>query len=206
MKNSAAILLLALTLTACGKKDADATAAADPNAPNMEADLARTIAEQGDFYLTKTAADIPADLTWENGSDLPEFANPNAKKGGTFNYFITDFPRTLRTLGPDATGGIRPYLLDYVEPSFMKPHPNIPGGVYPELAESWAVDHAAKTLYIKIDPTARWSDGKPVTTADVVFTFYFVRSPLLRAPWYNDFYTKSFTNLIKFKRFDNSGN
>lgn len=186
--------LALLVLPGCGKKDS----AADPNAPDMEADLARTIAEQSDFYVTKTPADIPADLTWQDGADLPEFADPNAKKGGTFNYYIQDFPRTLRTIGPDATGGIRPYLLDYVETMFLNPHPNVPGAVYPGLADRWAVDHANKTVYIHIDPTARWSDGEPITTADVVFTFYFMRSPHLREPWYNDFYTRNFTQLIVF--------
>ena len=64
----------------------------------MEAELAKTIKEQSDFYVFKTPADLPAGLKWENGADLPEFANPNAKKGGTFNYFIPDFPRTIRTI------------------------------------------------------------------------------------------------------------
>lgn len=189
-------LLIPFFFTACGKKDD--TAAHDPNAPNMEADLARTIAEQSDFYLRKPVGEIPANLKWQDGSDLPEFADLNAKKGGTFNYYITDFPRTLRTLGPDATGGIRPYLLDYVESMFLNPHPNVPGGVYPGLADRYAVDHPNKTVYYHIDPAARWSDGVPITTADVEFTFYFMRSPHLRAPWYNDFYTKSFSNLIIF--------
>lgn len=194
----AATLLLSLLVTGCGRKDAAADAKADPNAPDMEADLARTIAAQSDFYQRKPIAELPANLTWQDGSELPEFADPNAKKGGTFNYYITDFPRTLRTIGPDATGGIRPYLLDYVEPFFLNPHPNIPGGVYPGLADRWAVDHANRTVYIHIDPAARWSDGVPITTADVEFTFYFMRSPHLREPWYNDFYTRYFQHLIIF--------
>lgn len=190
------LLLLPLLLAGCGKKDsADATAADDPNAPDMEADLAATLAAEPDFYLRKDISELPADLVWQDGSDLPEFADPNAIKGGSFNYYISDFPRTLRTLGPDATGGIRPYLLDYVEPMFLNPHPTVPGGVFPGSAESWAEDHANKTVYYKIDPHARWSDGVPLTTADVEFFFYFMRSPHLRAPWYNDFYKKNFVSL-----------
>jgi len=184
-------LLVPFLFTACGKKEDTAA-----NAPNMEADLAATVAAQSDFYLRKDIAEVPSDLTWEDGSNLPEFADLNAKKGGTFNYYITDFPRTLRTIGPDATGSIRAYLLDYVEPGFLNPHPNIPDGVFPGLADRWAVDHAHRTVYYHIDPAARWSDGKPLTTADIEFTFYFMRSTHLRAPWYNDFYTKSFTNLV----------
>ncbi len=187
-------LFLPLLLVGCGKKDADPNAI-DPDAPDMEAELAATIAEESDFYLRKDISELPADLVWQDGSEHPEFANPDAPKGGTLNYFLSDFPRTLRHLGPDATGGFRRYLLDYTQPMFLHPHPNIAGAVYPGLAESWAEDHANKTIYYRIDPNARWSDGNPVTTADVEFTFYFMRSPHLRAPWYNDFYKTNFVSV-----------
>ena len=190
-------LLLPLLLAACGKKE-PATAAVDPDAPNMEADLARTVAEQNDFYVRRDPSEIPAGLNWQDGSDLPEFADLNAKKGGTFFSKIEDFPRTLRPIGPDATGGIRPFLLDYVESYYLHPHPDLPGKFYPGLARSWAVDHPNRTIYVRLDPTARWSDGPPITTADVEFTFYFLRSPLLREPWYNEFYTTKFERLTIF--------
>ena len=200
---------LALALAGCGKKAATtaAPASAAPasatvvSSSMMETDLAKTLKEQADFYSFRTAADVPANLKWEDGSELPEFADLNAKKGGTFNFFISDFPRTLRTIGPDATGGIRPYLLDYTEVCFLHPHPNVPGAAYPGLVTQWATDSATKTVYYRIDPKARWSDGKPLTTDDVVFTFYFMRSPHLNEPWYNDFYTRNFRQLVVFDKY-----
>ena len=45
-------LFLPLLLVGCGKKDADPNAI-DPDAPDMEAELAATIAEESDFYLRK---------------------------------------------------------------------------------------------------------------------------------------------------------
>jgi microcin C transport system substrate-binding protein len=190
--------LAVLTLLAgCGKK---AAPVADANLPDMEADLARTLLEQRDFYVFKTPADLPANLPWQDGSDLPEFADPNAKKGGTFNYFIQDFPRTLRTIGPDATGGIREYLLDYTAVRMVQNHPNVPGRMFPGLARQWAVDPATKTVFMRIDPDARWSDGQPVTTDDVVFSFYFFRSPHLSQPWYNNFYRTKYERLTVYDR------
>jgi microcin C transport system substrate-binding protein len=196
---------LALFAVGCGKQPASSSgtaksAASAPASGEMEADLAKTIKEQPEFYVFKTPADLPTGLKWENGGDLPEFANPNAKKGGTFNFFISDFPRTIRTIGPDATGGIRPYLLDYVEPGFINPHPNVAGGAFPGLVTEWAVGPDGKTVYFKIDPKARWSDGKPLTTDDVVFTLYFMRSPHLNEPWYNDFYIKNYKQVIVFDK------
>lgn len=200
-----ALLTLAATaallfLSACGSKEPSAAAQAETTAAAavMEADLAATLAAQPDFYRLRKIEALPANLTWENGAELPEFADPQAKQGGTLRFFIPDFPRTLRTIGPDATGGIRPYMLDDVGVPFMSRHPDIPGGIYPGLAEAWAAEPATRTVYIKLDRSARWSDGKPFTTADVVFTFYFMRSPHLREPWYNDFYTKTYSALHVF--------
>jgi microcin C transport system substrate-binding protein len=197
-----------LALSGCGKsgngsQDTGAPVAAPPPgaaAPQtwMEKDLQRTLKEQSNFYVFKTAADLAKDaagLTWQDGSDLPEFANPDAKKGGTIRLWIPDFPRTFRSIGPDASDPFRTYLLDELELVFLKPHPNIPGRFYPEIAQSWAVDRANKTVYIRLDPAARWSDGVPFTMDDVVFTWYYYRSPQLNEPWYNDFFTKTYDHL-----------
>jgi microcin C transport system substrate-binding protein len=203
-------LLLAAILAGCGKKDAATnTAGANPTAasaaaaafPGMEADLARTVKEQAGFYVFKTPADFAAEtqgLKWEDGADLPEFADPNAKKGGTVRIWQPDYPPTFRTLGPDSNTGFRGYLLDDVAMGFIGSHPNLPGSYFPGLATSWAVARATKTAYFRINPDARWSDGHPITTDDVVFTFYLMRSPLLNDPWSNDFYTKSYTKITVY--------
>jgi microcin C transport system substrate-binding protein len=198
----------ALLLSSCSKPapagDSSPSAAASPAAsapdafPGMEADLQRTLKEQSSFYVFKTPADFERDtkgLKWEDGSELPEFADPNAKRGGTLNTYIADFPGTLRVIGPDASSSFRVYLLDYVALSFLNEHPNFPGKYYAEAAQAWAVDTAKRTVYYRIDPAARWSDGVPLTTDDVVFSFYFNRSRLLDEPWYNDYYTKTFKSV-----------
>lgn len=206
LRSGFGLLLLAVALftAGCGKKtpatDSNAGGSAEAGAPDMEADLAKTLKEQPDFFVFKTAADLPPSLAWEDGSDLPEFADPHAKKGGTFNSFIQDFPRTLRTIGPEATGGIRQYMLDYVAVRMVQDHPNVPGRVFPGVAKSWAVDPSAKTIYYRMDPDARWSDGKAITTDDVVFFFYYMRSPHLGEPWYNNFYTTKYESLIIYDK------
>ena len=111
-----AVAAIVVGLVGCSKPAPDATAAAAATKPadafpGMEADLQRTLKEQSDFYHFKTMADFANDtkgLVWEDGSDLDEFADPAAKKGGTITLWEPDFPGTLRTIGPNATGGIRP--------------------------------------------------------------------------------------------------
>ncbi len=156
------------------------------------------------FFSFKTPADIPENLNWEDGSDLPEFASPNAKKGGTLRGSISDFPRTLRPLGPDANGSFRPYIVDDIYVRLAPRHPNDTSITetgfkhYPGLAREWAVDRENRTVYVRLFPDARWSDGEPVTSDDMLFTFFFHQSPHIMAPWYNNWYTQNYTNVTKY--------
>lgn len=50
-------------------------------------------------------------------------------------------------------------------------------------------------MFFRLDPEARWSDGVPLTTDDVVFSFYLFRSPLVEDPWLNDYFTKTYSAL-----------
>jgi microcin C transport system substrate-binding protein len=190
------ILLVAGFVGGCGGKKDDGAAKSD--FPGMEADLAATIAREKDFYQIKTIADLPADLRWESNTSLPDIGSPEAKKGGTINFYLQDFPRTVRTIGPEATGSMRQWLLDYVEVPLALEHPNHPGKIVPGLAEEWAVVRPERTMYYRIDESATWSDGHPITTADVVFSLYFMRSSFHRINWYTDFHTKTWEKVTVF--------
>ena len=204
-----------LLLPGCGKQAPEAAAAAAtpasasptsvPDAfPGMEADLARTVKQESSFYHFKTAADLAADtkgLTWEDGSELPEYADPKAKKGGTLNLWVPDFPGNLRPLGPDSNTSFRSFLLDYITLSFVRVYPNEAGKIQPEIATSWAVDRPNKTVYFKLDPNARWTDGAPFTTDDVVFSWYLFRSPLLNDPWLSDYFHRTFTGITIYDKY-----
>lgn len=156
------------------------------------------------FFQFKTMADVPEGLSWTNNQHLPDIGSPDAVKGGTRYGALQDFPRTLRRVGPDANGSFRPYILDDVAMRMARRHPNVTGigeeGHYymPELAKEWAVDKANKTVYVRLDPDARWSDGESVTSDDYLFMFFFFHSSYIRAPWYNNWYTEMYTNITKY--------
>jgi peptide/nickel transport system substrate-binding protein len=40
----------------------------------------------------------------------------------------------------------------------------------PGIAKSWKVSNGGKTVTFKLDPNAKWSDGKPITSADVKYS------------------------------------
>lgn len=155
-------------------------------------------AEHPDFFTFATLADLPTDLTWETGMDLPEMGSDKAKKGGTKYTSMQDFPRTLRTVGPDANGSFRPYILDDTTVGFAMRHPNMPEHFYNGLADEWAIDAEKGMVYVRLSPDARWSDGVPITSDDVLYLFYLYQSPYINAPWYNNWYTESYKNITRF--------
>ena len=154
-------------------------------------------ASKPEFFSFKTLADLPQDLVWQNGSHLPDIGSPQAVKGGTEYAAIQDFPRTLRTMGPDSNGSFRYWIWDNNSVSLGHRHPD-EFEIYPGLAQEWAISRPTKTVYIRLDPTARWSDDIPVTADDFFYMFYLYQSPHIVAPWYNNWYGTQYTNITKF--------
>lgn len=139
---------------------------------------------------------LPSNLVWLTNDTDPEFADPVAQRGGTLREFVPSFPLTLRLVGPDSNGSFAGYMRS-LGMSLVDVHPNTLNPI-PALATHWAFGDDHKTVYFKLDPDARWSDGKPVTADDFVFTLEFMRSPHIVAPFYNEYYTTQITNIIKY--------
>ena len=199
MKKTLYCLFFSLCVAGCGEspKESTDTAASADGLPGVTAEVEAYYAANPDFFSFKTPADLPTGLVWENNNHLPEIGSPDAVKGGTQNAALQDFPRTLRTVGPDSNGGFRTFLLDDTGMTMAHLHPET-RDLYPGLAESWAIDEAARTVYVKLDPAARFSDGEPVTADDYLFMFWFYRSPYIMAPWYNNFYSTTYTNITRY--------
>ena len=140
---------------------------------------------------------LPADLLWETNNEDPTFAAPEAKRGGTFRTYMLAFPLTLRTVGPDSNGAFAGYLR-YNRLSLVAYHPNTRRPI-PVLATHWAFGADGRSIYYKLNPKARWSDGVPVTADDFVFSVQFHRSKEIVAPWYNNYYTERIRDV---KRYD----
>jgi microcin C transport system substrate-binding protein len=139
---------------------------------------------------------LPAGIKWLTNDSAPVFAAPEAVKGGTLHEALLSFPLTFRVVGPDSNSSFRGAILGN-QLGLIGIHPNTEN-IIPELATHWAFDPDKKTMYFKLDPQARWSDGHPVTADDFVFTLEFMRSKNIVAPWYNDYYTKEIDRVIVY--------
>jgi peptide/nickel transport system substrate-binding protein len=56
-----------------------------------------------------------------------------------------------------------------------------------ELAESWSVSDDQKTITFTLKPNLKWSDGNPLTSEDVLFTWQLVTDEKTRSPYGADF-------------------
>ncbi len=56
-----------------------------------------------------------------------------------------------------------------------------------ELVEGWQVSSDQKTITFKLKPNLKWSDGKPLTSADVLWTWQAVTDEKTRSPYASDF-------------------
>jgi len=154
------------------------TASLDKNAypvfPNPDAGADPAVpAEQGGKGFTGQG--------WETNTDYDLIGDPRAVKGGTLRQaMLTDFPSTLRYYGPNRTAwnnmlhglayetllGLHPTTLDYM----------------PVLATHWQISADKQTFRFRINPNARWSDGVPVTSDDVLASWKLATDKGLQDP------------------------
>ncbi|MFT5481740.1 MAG: microcin C transport system substrate-binding protein [Halieaceae bacterium] len=191
-----AVLITTLGLCGCGD-ESPSTENQDSSAPASLAGVNNYYAANPDFFLFKSLDDLPTDLTWQDGQDQPELGSPDAKKGGTWHAYMADFPRTTRWFGPDANSHFRRYLLDDTMMYLGRVHPETKE-IYSGLAQEWAVAREESTLYIRLRPDARWSDGNPVTSDDYLYALYFYKSEHIHSPWMNNFYSSLFAKITRY--------
>ncbi len=177
----------------CGGVDGGVTFAPYDNSAEVEA----YYREHSDFFVFATPEDLPGDLVWEDGMDQPDLGFPEAKKGGTAQFGLEDFPRTLRTVGPDSNGTFRSYLGDWMDMTFARKHPET-DEYFPGVAKAWARDKEHHRVFVRIDPEARWTDGEKVTVEDVCFSFYFRRSEYTGDPYGQQIFQTKHTKLVRY--------
>lgn len=188
---------LACTLAGCGAPVEKPLTYPRERIP-LPAEAMEFFQSEPDFFAWAEPSDLPPALDWQRGEEVPEMGSPEAKKGGTYYYLISDFPRTLRFVGPDANGSFRSYVHDNNTLALVGAHPDNPEHYFPCLAREWAIGPDRRTVFFRLDPDATYSDGVPIRADDYLFCFYFMRSPNIVDPWYNDAYKTKISKITKY--------
>ena len=150
---------------------------------------------EGDYIKFKTPADIPQDLKWEDGLDNPEIGDPNAKKGGVLRQWAPgSYPDTFRPNGPNSNSGFRGPLYDEIIIGLVSIHP-VTGKIIPGIAHKWAESPDRRTVYVELDPDARYTDGAKVKAIDLLVNMYIRTSEYSRDVFYNNFFYQNASNI-----------
>jgi len=113
------------------------------------------------------APKLPADFT-----HMP-YANPDAPKGGKLVWGLSG---TFDSLNPLIVRGLAvQQMRGYVIESLLARGNDEPFTLYGLLARSVETDDARTYVTFRLDPRARFSDSKPVTADDVLFSWALLR-------------------------------
>ena len=152
-------------------------------------------AKDSDQKTKKTKFKLPDGLKWLTNDYDPEDADLNAVKGGIYRSYLKSYPPTFRQVGPNSNSGFRSFL-DIFSLELTGINLNTLNR-YPSLATHWSFAGDNKTVYFKLNKKAMWSDAKPVTADDYLFTMEFMRSKHIVAPSYNNYFTKEIVDIKK---------
>jgi microcin C transport system substrate-binding protein len=107
---------------------------------------------------------------WESNFTFPALGSAKAKKGGRITMYEPSWPATLRLSGKDYNTSFNYRAVDLCTEGLLSIHPNTLEFI-PMLATHWKISEDKMTFSFRINPEARWSDGKEVTSADVLATY-----------------------------------
>jgi len=144
--------------------------------------------EWGRDYNPTIPPDIPFNSDeWLTNEPGPSVAVPDAPKGGVLRLSISAYPPTIRTEGPNSRLATLSTIHGLIYESLMG-YDNTIGDYVPGLASHWQVDDDRQTFRFRINPKARWADGRPVTADDVAATFEHFMNPDRKDPSVSQYY------------------
>ncbi len=107
--------------------------------------------------------------------DAPNpFASPDAEIGGEISLYLAQYPKSLNYYldisfqASQIFGTLYETLLT-MHPATLEYQPGI--------AKKWSISQDKKVFTFVIDPSARWSDGRPITAQDVKWTYDAIMNP-----------------------------
>jgi peptide/nickel transport system substrate-binding protein len=140
------------------------------------------------------------------GADFthPTYANAQAPKGGQLTQGVLG---TFDCLNPFIVKGLpAANMRGYIVESLLARGYDEPFTLYGLLADRIATDAARSYVSFRINPAARFADGKPVTPSDVIFSWELLRDK--GRPNFRTYYikvTKAEATDVRTVRFDLSG-
>jgi microcin C transport system substrate-binding protein len=191
-----------MVVTGCGRraaKDAsdeitvtwkkyDTPEGADPSVPDSLGGAGFEKLAEGMGFKTYVVSD----------DEMKYYGDANATKGGQINIGEATFPTTFRPEGQGSSLAVLTEVKGYIYENLLGTHP-VTREYTPSLASHWKIGDDKMTFTFRIDPRARFSDGKPVTAEDVVATWRLMVDEGILEPALNMVFSKFEAPVAKSK-------
>jgi microcin C transport system substrate-binding protein len=139
-----------------------------------------------------------------------DYVNPDAPKGGTLNSVAEGSFDSLNPYIVRGTpaAGLVPFGGGLLYDTLMEQSVDEPSVSHPLVAEAFKYPDDYSSATYRLDPRAKWHDGKPITVEDVIWSFNVLKE---HSPWYRRYY-ENVTEAVAVGerevefRFDQKGN
>jgi microcin C transport system substrate-binding protein len=160
--------------------------------------FAQSDADPKKLVMDAAPVALPPDIVWETNETAPLIGSEKAIRGGRFTAAIGAYPLTFRLIGPNANDFFsawnRTFALMDKHGGLVMQHPTTDEFI-PMLATHWSIQKDQRTIFLKLDRDAKFSDGKPVTANDYVFTWRLMQSKFILDPFYNSYAEQYLTSV-----------
>lgn len=140
------------------------TAASQPPAA-YPSDFEQKLTELAEIKISlHPAAELPGNIPWQSNKPSPPVGSPAARKGGTLRLCnVGPFPANFLAFGSLSPQFFHYNLFERINVPLVWEHPAT-GQEMSGLAEAWG--RKGDCFFFRLQPTARYSNGRPVRAAD----------------------------------------
>ena len=171
-----AIILLSVTLISCGGKDESKVKVKKTETQPISVKKFDTPPGADPSVSAEMGGNGFTGEGWTTSANYNVLGSSKAVKGGMMTWSIPDFPATLRNYGKDENSYYTRMASSLMYESLLDSDP-VTQDYTPRLATHWQISEDKKSFRFRVNPNARWADGKPVVADDYVATFKLLLDP-----------------------------
>ena len=158
----------------------------------------------------RTSSSLMGDSKYGENFQRYDYVNPDAPKGGTLNSTAVG---TFDTFNPfivqgTPAAGFAEFGGGLAYDTLMEQATDEPSVSHPLVADAYKYPDDYSSATYRLNPNAKWQDGKPITVDDVIWSFNVLKT---NSPMYNRYYANVTEAVAKSDRevefhFDQKGN
>lgn len=122
---------------------------------------------------------------WQTNTDYKIHSSPSVVKGGGIKISYGNFPSTMALYGKGSATDLNSLINSLLYESLLELDENKENYI-PRLATHWQISPDGKSFRFRINPDARFADGQPVTSDDVIATLNLCSDSTILNPEINE--------------------